>query len=392
MPVSWINAALIVRDAIQSDDPRSMLDGWSSVMAYLLIIFWVIKRMRLWMLAVHVRTYRSTDDLTLVHMHLDTINKVAMNRRAIAFGGSELLHRRRVPKFVVFLMGAKPYLVCNSVDSHLGGLNQHIEITVHVVAFRGSPPIILEPDAPTKDDVEFDVITVLEPGSNDVSDTCLESFEQTAIDSDIPANVAADATAVADVMASEFHASGCKAKVFVLMGRPGCGKSLAVRALTLRLNATLYSLYNPTRTGECIWRLLATYPTKKSPLVIAFEEFDVALANMMRGGVNETDKLRRDAIDKSSWNNLLDRFKRNKNVVLVMTTNRCDDELLNLVCLGDSSMLRPGRVDRRILFNNNDDDTAEDGAASFAGDSAESVTPPSALAAKGDTDCRPRWR
>ena len=396
-PISWVRGFLLARDALRADDPRTVIDQWTGVVQALFIVYWLARWSRVWLLVLHVRTYRSSEDIPTVHRLVDTANKDAAEGRAWVFGSTELWHRRQVPRFVFMLRGRLPILIVNAITSHMGYEN-HIELTTYVVSLRGSAPVVPEPEADDTDSPN-DVITVLEPGSNDMADSYLEEFQQTAIDSDVPEHAAQAAMAAANAMEEAYIKSNRKAKVFILKGSPGCGKSTAVRALALRLNATLYGLYNPTRTGECIWSLLAKYPSKDAPLLIAFEEFDVPLANLMRGGVTETDKLRRDATDKSSWNNLLDRFKRNKNVVLVMTTNRSDRELLDDVCRGDESLLRPGRVDMRIEF---DDPAAKaEGSesasfagdsvqsASFAGDSVQSLAPRAASRAAA---AKPRWR
>eukprot|EP00798_Chlamydomonas_sp_ICE-L_P019529 gene19529-26205_t len=390
-PISWVRGFLLARDALLADDPRTVIDQWTGMVQAVFIVYWLARWSRVWLLVLNVLTYRASEDIQTVHRLVDTANKEAGEGRAWMFGNTELWHRRQVPRFVILWKGRLPFLIINAITSHMG-YNTHNELTAHVVGLRGSAPVVQEPEADDKNSQEG-VITVLEPGSNDVGGSYLEEFPQTAIDSDVPAQAAQAAMTAAAVMEDAYIKSKCKAKVFILKGSPGCGKSTAVRALALRLNATLYGLYNPTRTGECIWTLLAKYPSKNAPLLIAFEEFDVPLANLMRGHVTETDKLRRDATNKSSWNNHLDRFKRNKNVVLVMTTNRSDRELLDDVCLGDESLLRPGRINMRIEFDDPAAMAEGSESASFAGDSVQSLAPRAApRAAATPTAAKPRWR
>eukprot|EP00798_Chlamydomonas_sp_ICE-L_P019740 gene19740-26433_t len=336
-PISWVRGFLLARDALRADDPRTVIDQWTGMVQAVFIVYWLARWSRVWLLVLNVRTNRASEDIQTVHRLVDTANKEAGEGRAWMFGNTELWHRRQVPRFVVLWKGRLPFLIINAITSHMG-YNTHIELTAYVVGLRGSAPVVQEPEADDKNSQEG-VITVLEPGSNDVGGSYLEEFPQTAIDSDVPAQGRTAAMTAAAVMEDAYIKSKCKAKVFILKG------SRAV-----------------ARARRC-------YPSKNAPLLIAFEEFDVPLANLMRGHVTETDKLRRDATDKSSWNNLLDRFKRNKNVVLVMTTNRSDRELLDNVCLGEESLLRPGRIDMRIEFDDPAAKAEGSESASFAGDS-----------------------
>eukprot|EP00798_Chlamydomonas_sp_ICE-L_P023200 gene23200-30415_t len=267
---------LLARDALRADDPRTVIDQWTGMVQAVFIVYWLARWSRVWLLVLNVRTYRASEDIQTVHRLVDTANKEAGEGRAWMFGSTELWHRRQVPRFVVLWKGRLPFLIINAITSHMG-YNTHIELTAYVVGLRGSAPVVQEPEADDKNSQEG-VITVLEPGSNDVGDSYLEEFPQTAIDSDVPAQAAQAAMTAAATMEDAYIKSKCKAKVFILKGSPGCGKSMAVRALAMRLNATIYGLYNPTRTGECIWTLLAKYPSKSAPLLIAFEERDVPLA------------------------------------------------------------------------------------------------------------------
>ena len=86
--------------------------------------------------------------------------------------------------------------------------------------------------------------------------------------------------------------------------------------------------------------------------------------------VRDSDALLRDAIDKASWNMLLDTIQRKAGVLLLLTTNVARKDLVGRVCNGDESLLRAGRVDLWVDF----DDPA--GAAADAGPGGAGASSP----------------
>lgn len=166
------------------------------------------------------------------------------------------------------------------------------------------------------------------------------------------------ANEVAEIMATlHLKHFGCNACIFLLHGPPGCGKSTAVRMLTHKLDAKLYSEYNPVRVGESMRSLLSNHMylmDGTQRLVIGFEEFDVSLESIFAGKMKSTDEYILDAFDKQSWNTLWDTYRYRKYTVVVMTTNKSVAECRQLVHLHDASgsMLRAGRIDGHFVWEN----------------------------------------
>jgi hypothetical protein len=136
--------------------------------------------------------------------------------------------------------------------------------------------------------------------------------------------------------------------VIILHGPAGCGKSTAIRHLSLDLAANLVD-YNPLY-GD-LAQICLLCQNQESPItVISFEEFDIALSHIVNQSVPNANDLSCDIRDKASWNGKIDAFKRSIGCVLVLTTNKTYEELPELV-KGDLSYIRFGRVDAHIVWD-----------------------------------------
>ena len=307
------------------------------------VVLWCIR-----CLMVSVRTYSLRDEYVVSIQVLEAIKSVKGS--VLTFGGiKRVADSYNIPELTVSFQCA-PYFVAY-VETLLVGFEAAQYTKIHVYRWRWSPPLSnADRDAPSKLLVTMDnVIKVLECCSNDVRDVGnLSTFKEIALDDAMPAEARECAKTAATEIADAYKQGNGKACVFVLHGSPGVGKSSTAREVTRLLNGILYSAYDPTRCGECLWGIISNYAMDSAPMVIAFEEFDIALSAVVNQTVQETDDLRRDATDKRSWNGLLDRLKRKTNVVMIMTTNRMRSDLVSDVCNGDESYIRPGRVDRHI--------------------------------------------
>lgn len=165
----------------------------------------------------------------------------------------------------------------------------------------------------------------------------------------LPLKVAENSKAVSDLICATFIRNKCCASVYVLHGKPGAGKSISVRMAAHQLGAVLYPDYNPTTAGDNLSSMISAYTSDTVPLVVAFEECDLALQRIRNDNVTLNEKFKLDAHDKASWNKLMDMVNRRTNVILLMTTNRSFEEFQELAD-SDRSMFRKHRITAHIIW------------------------------------------
>lgn len=309
--------------------------GWLWASMPLFAAHWCVRlALRLLRHAVLVkRVYRSKANRK---MTLDAIDALAKLPRALRIG-AESFADRMVP---VLLISASA-VATGQVRVEMDGESA---VALTVWSPRWAAPVVSDPKPQA---ASPGTITVLQRVSNRDDRDEMEEFQELAVPArGLPPQALASAHLVADAMADTLNSYDRAATVFVLHGSPGCGKSTAVRLLAKKLDATLYADYNPTTPTDNLRCLMGTYATHKSALVVAYEECDVSFAKIATGTARRPNDFRPDAIDKASWNALLDAVKRRVNVVVVMTTNRTRAELAALADTDTrGSMLRRGRVD-----------------------------------------------
>ncbi len=363
--------------------------------AYALVC--MVDRMGLVRVLLSWRVYRSTSDkrrtLALVRSALATASP------RMTFG-SQYVDGSIVPLFVI---GLRPLFVAWSNVQYLG-FSSIPQYEITVLRLPGSAPLAPDPPPSSDDqimleDTKSNFIKVLEPISNQVSEVDqLRTFSEITISAGVPAAARGAIERAARRVAGGVTSGGVR--VAALVGAPGCGKSTTARRIAELLGASLYSRYDPTRPGQCVNNLVYTYAAVDK-LVVVMEECDVPLSRIMAstrrregdhraavaaeaaGGaevprgrpppdaisgadlvIRDSDKMLRDAIDKASWNMLLDTLQRKANVLLLLTSNRSKDELVRIVCKGDTSLLRDGRVDMWVDFA--EAMTPADGKGAFA--------------------------
>jgi hypothetical protein len=200
--------------------------------------------------------------------------------------------------------------------------------------------------------VDENTIVCLLDVSTNPKQSMIGHFDEIAVAKAIPEAIVRRSTEVAQQMVDEFWAREQSACAFIVGGPPGSGKSIVARIVAHRLKGILFTGLNTTRcSGDSVWGYISDYADDpETPLVLVFEEFDCALRSITRGEVHDTDECRVDTRCKASWNEFLTGLSRKTNVVLILTTNRTDEELLTIDCLGDASLLRPGRITRRFVI------------------------------------------
>lgn len=311
------------------------------------LVLWFMTWARAWAYIVCALLSKREYVERIARKHMqDTLIKAAEWRWSIVLA-TDVVNRTRMPTVIL----SPAYFI--TVRNERVGMQGDLEHTATVWRWRWLKPIVPDPTAgldtaSVGSDGAMNTISILERCNNRCDDAYLHPSDEVALSARLPAEARANAERAANAMATQLRANNGDGCVFVLHGSPGSGKSTAVRALALSLKGRLLADYDPTRKGDCLPMTIAEWADADSTLVVAVEEFDVALRNII-AGVPTPDDTVLDACDKSSFNKLMDMVHRKKNVVLVMTTNLSPSDLHD-ICKGDKSLLRPGRVDTWFPF------------------------------------------
>lgn len=213
-----------------------------------------------------------------------------------------------------------------------------------VFRWRWLPPLI--PDATQCDeDIAVGTIRVMRNSSASVgSCVWVVNKETVCPDAVIPRLVVEEARRIAG--------SVRRGDRIILSGPPGCGKSTTARLVAEALGAILVPDVDPSRPGYSTMSVLCN--TKEDThIVLSMDEIDVCLRRCAQTPAlarqeARSDSVRPDAYDKTSWNAMMDLFQFIPRVTVVMSTNLTFKELDAVVGAENNSMLRDGRVTRRV--------------------------------------------
>jgi 26S proteasome regulatory subunit T3 len=131
----------------------------------------------------------------------------------------------------------------------------------------------------------------------------------------------------------------------MLFGPPGTGKTLVVKAVALKTKASfiktagLEFVQKYLGEGPKMVRDLFKIARKNSPSIVFIDEIDAVATRRFDAQTGADREVQRILMELL---NQMDGFEENKNVRVIMATNRIDTL--------DPALLRPGRIDRKIGF------------------------------------------
>ncbi|CAG9321712.1 unnamed protein product [Blepharisma stoltei] len=149
-----------------------------------------------------------------------------------------------------------------------------------------------------------------------------------------------------------FEALGiAQPKGVLLYGPPGTGKTLLARAVAHHTDCTFIRVSGAELVqkyigeGSRMVRELFVMAREHAPSIIFMDEIDSIGGTRISGEHGGDSEVQRTMLELL---NQLDGFEANKDIKVIMATNRID--------ILDEALLRPGRIDRKIEFPNPDED------------------------------------
>jgi len=143
---------------------------------------------------------------------------------------------------------------------------------------------------------------------------------------------------------------------YLFYGPPGTGKSSLISALAANFGMSIYAISLTDFNDKSLMKAIRDVPPNS---VILFEDIDCMKTGKARLDAEEFSKKQMPgcpeekadsggllSVTLSGLLNVLDGFNAPENVLFIMTTNKIETL--------DPALIRPGRIDRKILFENPD--------------------------------------
>ena len=133
---------------------------------------------------------------------------------------------------------------------------------------------------------------------------------------------------IVDNISKEISVGGC----FMIYGPPGTGKSNIANMVAQNLSNNnenckpfLIKGYNPTKPGNFLQELLSKCPpSKETPVIIVFDEFDKLVQNI-EDGIKEPEHFTIEVTSKDSFAPYLDRIASIPNVIVIASSNELSE-------------------------------------------------------------------
>ena len=136
--------------------------------------------------------------------------------------------------------------------------------------------------------------------------------------------------------------------VSFVYGVPGSGKTTLAYLIAKELRGCICKTFKPFEPGDTLSKLVdRVSPTDQYPLIILLDEIDIILSKIHYCSIDRHKHIPISVYDKTTFNTFLDDMKYNKNIIILMTSNRQKEEIDAL----DKSYLRNGRVNITATLN-----------------------------------------
>lgn len=304
---------------------------------------WIFIKFKIYELFISRKTYMLSSNERKKIVIIDKILSDVEKKDAFQLGSKDFVLDRHIPKFVISFTNR----YVSYSYSHFVGMANHPNITISIYSLRfGNSSKTLNDENLFQCNLKENEINVIE------NDGYTYNIVEEIIHSKIPQDILNTCNKCADKISEIVKENNFFSQVFILYGSSGAGKTTTTRVLAKKLNALLYSDYNPTNFKDSIPNLYRDLKYAEKPYIIVIEEFDIILKKTVEQNVPTNKEKQAEIQDKMSWNNYFDKIKKRKNFIIIMTTNLSIKDIRGIIN-NDISFIRKNRVDGFFEFDKN---------------------------------------